>query len=67
MSSALTQQRLPLGDGEPADSALLSAFKDSGLPLLGYTYQRAIRIPHIRLALIRTAEAALRARQERCA
>jgi len=54
------QQPLPL-DGEP--ELLRAVFESSGLRKHGYTFERALLTPPVRIALNNTALAALRARQ----
>jgi len=59
--SSPAQQPLPLEDQARADT-LRAVFDNSGLLRLGWTFDRALRTPAVRICLQRTAEAVARAR-----
>ena len=49
------QPELDLGLSPSAEPSLRAAFQATALPRLGYTYDRALRIPAIRICLTRVA------------
>ena len=56
--SDLAQQELPLSGA--AEDALRQVFEASSLRARGYTFERAMRIPHFKRCLERSAQALLR-------
>jgi len=62
MNGSAAQQPLPLPEDPGSVDTLRDVFARSGLEKHGYTFERALHTPAVRIALNNTALAALRAR-----